>query len=269
MYTKKSKKIIAFFRHVVHTRYFWMHLARSDLKMRFRRSKLGMLWHVLNPLLLTLLISIVFGAIFNMEIKEYAPYILSGMVVWDVLTSSVVGGGNAFMASEQYIRQINHRKPIYTLRLAILYIATFCLAVISLIIWILLLKPENVILGFITLPLTIILLFLLSWPLVTIASYTNVKYRDYPQMMALVMQALWYMSPVFLRESMFAGHAQLALILRINPVTHILNLLRMPFLYGQMPSPTDYAFTFGTIILVCASAFLTNKKNEHEVIFYL
>lgn len=246
-----------------------MYLARCDLIARYRRSKLGMLWIVMNPVLLTLIMSVVLGTVFKMPIIEYAPYILIGIVVWELFTSSLVTGGGTFLGAYPYIRQFNHPVVLYTLKSAVVYTVNFLIASIGIMIWALFLSPTNVLLGLLSLPLTTILFFFLSWALVTIAAFINTKYRDYPQMMSLLMQALWYVSPVYFQESMFEANRYLLILFRCNPITHILYLLRKPFLYCQLPGVADYIFTIGCIAVSGGIAYFLNRKYAKRVIFYL
>ncbi|MFD1179406.1 ABC transporter permease [Paenibacillus puldeungensis] len=254
---------------IYQTRFFWSHLVRAELKNKFRRSKLGILWTFMNPLLLTALMSTVFGTVFNTPIEDYAPYILSGLIVWELISSSFIGGGYSIMTSEQYIRQFNHPIIIYTLKSALVFTITFIIAMFSLGIWMLIVSPVNVFFGIITLPLTTLLYFCLSWAITTIAGFTNAKYRDYPQVMALVIQAVWYVSPVFLKKEMFTSNPALVNFFNLNPITHILNLIRDPFLYGVMPTVTDYLYTLGTILVFSLWAGRVYKKNSNKVIFYI
>lgn len=263
------KSTVAYFKNLYKMRYFWAYLVRCDLISRYRRSKMGMLWMVLSPLLLTCIMSVVLGTVFRIPIVEYAPYILIGMVMWDVILSSVVTGGSTFLNSFPYIRQFNHPVTIYTLKAAIVSTINFLVASIGIFIWTAFTIPENLVMGLVTLPLTTVLMFLLSWTATTIAAFTNTKYRDYPQMMALFMQAVWYVSPVFFQESMFQSNKYLSVLFNFNPITHILYLQRKPFLNGTLPSVENYVFTICTIILLAVIACCVNKRNEKKVIFYL
>lgn len=254
---------------IYETRYFWIHLSKAELKYKFRRSKLGIMWTFLNPLLLTLLMTVVFGTVFKMSYTDYAPYILSGLIVWDVLSSAVISGGSAIMVSESYIRQCNHPIIIYPLKSALVNTASFLIAMNALLIWILFTAPNNILMGIITIPLTTIFYFLLSWALIIIASFINTKFRDYQQVMALVMQALWYVSPVFFRGEMFTSNKSLQLLFNLNPITHILNLVREPFLYGRFPSVMSYLYVTIVILLVWFIAIIKLKKEEKTMIFYL
>ncbi|UKS24984.1 ABC transporter permease [Paenibacillus sp. HWE-109] len=257
-----------YIRKIYRTRYFWTHLVYAELKNKFRRSKLGFLWVFMNPLLLTLLMTTVFGTVFKTSFGDYAPYILSGIIVWNVISSSIIGGGNSILSGEQYIRQFNHPIVIYTLRSSLVITITFVIEMLSLVIWIIFLNPQNIILGIITFPLTVFLYFLVSWSTTTIAGFINAKYRDYPQVMALIIQALWYVSPVFFKTEMFTTNPVLKNFLNMNPVTHVLALIRNPFLLGVMPTPSDYGFTIGVVFILTIVACWITYKNQDKIIFY-
>lgn len=263
------KAIKAYAHYLFRFRYFWAYLARCDLIARFRRSKLGMLWIMLSPLLLTMIMALVLGTVFRQPLAEYAPYILSGMIAWEFISGSVVGNGMAFISSEAYIRQVNHPVSIYTLKATVVLAINFMIAMIGLVIWSLFIHPMNTLMGIMTLPLTLMLLFCISWAVSTVAAFANAKFRDYPQIMALLMQVVWYFSPVFFQESMFMGNVFLRAVFHYNPVTHILYLIRKPFLYGQMPNTVDYGYTLILLVLCVLLAYQVNKRNEKTIIFYL
>jgi lipopolysaccharide transport system permease protein len=250
-------------------RYFWAYLARQDLLSRNRRSKLGMLWLMLQPLLMTAILAAVFGTVMHIPIREYAPYIFIGNLGWNLLSDSIIAGGGAFQSAGQYIRQFNHRVSIYSLRSAVVYTINFLIANIGMFIWAAIVFPRNLPIGFLTLPLTVLLLFIISWSITTIVAFVNVKYRDYQQVIGLIMQALWYFSPVFFQESMFQSNPWLYKLYTFNPITHLLFLQRKPLLQGIFPSGTDYLFTIVFAGILAGLAWLINRRYEKSVIFYL
>lgn len=258
-----------YLQRVYDARYFWIHLARIELKNKFRRSKLGILWTFISPLCLTAIMSVVFSVAFKSDLATMAPYILSGILTWELVSSSFVGGASVIVANDSYIRQFNHPITIYTLKSAIVYTISFLISMIALIIWTAVVNPVHLVAGLLSLPLTCFLLFFFSWGAVTIAAYTNTKYRDYPQMVPLILQALWYISPVFMQESLFLSSPVLSTWFRINPVTHLLYLVRKPFLNGRFPDPIDYLYMLGIIAVVLFFAWRINKKNEKTIVFYI
>lgn len=254
---------------IYEARYFLLHLVNWDIKYKFRRSKLGIIWTVLQPFLLTLIIALVFGYVFDQEMTTYAPYILSGVLVWDIISAAIIGNGSSFLAAETYIRQFAHPITLYPLRAAMVSVITFIIATIGLFTWIGFVYPENIPIALISLPLTAMIYFLMAWALSIISSHINVRYRDYPYVMQLVMQFLWYMSPVFFKEEMFESNALLHSFFLVNPITHVLMLIREPFLSGSFAPIVSYVYTFAIASLLLIIAWHVNKKLEKTVIYYL
>ena len=97
-------------------RYFIWHLVKLDLRNKFRRSKLGMMWTFISPLCLTMIMSVVFSVVFHNDITTYAPYVLSGIVFWDLMNSSFQAGSYAIIANQYYIRPCSHPYSLYSMR---------------------------------------------------------------------------------------------------------------------------------------------------------
>ncbi len=256
-----------YLKNIWSARYFFLYLAGAELKYKFRRSKLGLLWTMITPLVLTLIMSFMFGNLLHTDIKEYAPYIFSGLIIWEFVIGSVVGGCNSLIGAESYIKQYKHPFAIYPLKTTIINISTFLIALSALALWTLITKPVNFLYGLVSLPFTLVCLVCLGWPLAIITSFTNTKYRDFTQISTLVMQLLWYLSPVFFKPAMLSA-ANLSYLIDYNPVTHILNLIRAPMLNGQFPSLFDYVFVLGTAAVLAIVAVLRIRSSEKGLIYY-
>ncbi|MFJ3521382.1 ABC transporter permease [Pseudomonas sp. NPDC090203] len=260
--------MISYFSRVWGARYFWVHLAFADLRSRWRRSFFGVLWSIIQPLGLTLLLSLVFSKIFNTEIVTYAPYVLSGIIVWDFISANTVAGSLSFVQADSYIKQCNHPLAIYTLRTVVGSSIIFLLASLSLFVWVLIVMPQN--LGWCWLAVLTLypLLALIAWPVATLLSYFATRFRDIPHALGLVMQALWFVSPVYFEAKLFQQGGLHALV-DYNPIYHILQLIRAPLLQGEWPTLDNYMFSFGTALFFALLALLVGSKSERKVIFYL
>lgn len=257
-----------YFSRVWDARYFWIHLALSDLRSRWRRSFFGIAWSVLQPLGLTLLLSLVFSKIFHTDIVAYAPYVLSGIIVWDYISANTVGGSLAFVQADAYIKQCNHPLAIYTLRTVLGSSIVLMLASLALYLWVLVVMPENF--GWCWLAtLTLFpILALIAWPVSTILAYFSARFRDIPHAMGLVMQALWFVSPVYFEARVFQNGG-LHVLVDYNPVYHVLQIIRAPLLQGEWPTVINYAYGLGTALFFALLAVIVGRKSERKVIFYL
>src|SRR5947208_2501544 len=91
-------------REVWSLRYFWLALARHDLKDRYRRSILGIAWSLIKPAGMTLILTLVFTSVFNVPVAEYAPFLFLGIITWQFLNESIVQGCNSFRLASTYLR---------------------------------------------------------------------------------------------------------------------------------------------------------------------
>lgn len=249
-------------------RYFWMHLTLSDLRSRWRRSFFGALWSIIQPLGMTFLLALVFSKMFKSDITLLAPYILSGMLIWDFMSVSVAGGSLAFVQADAYIKQCRHPLAIYTLRIVLSNIVVLAMASTTLYGWAIIVMPENFGLSWLATLLIFPLLGAIAWPLATLMAYIGVRFRDVPHLIGLLMQALWFISPVYFEEKTFRGGGLDALIDN-NPVYHILQIVRAPILTGELPTITNYIFCLSTALVFAVLAYLVGRKAEKKVIFFL
>lgn len=260
--------MIVYFLRIWAARYFWVHLAFADLRSRWRRSFFGIVWCILQPLGLTLLLTLVFSRLFNADIVTYAPYILSGILVWEFISANTVSGALSFVQADAYIKQCSHPLAIYTLRNVLSSAIVLSLASLSLFAWAAVVLPQNIgwcWFGALTLyPV----LALIAWPVSTLLSYASTRFRDIPHALGLVMQSLWFVSPVYFEAKMFRSGGLDALV-DYNPVYHVLQLVRAPLLDGQWPTLQNYAFSLGTAACFAVLAMLVGARVERRVIFYL
>lgn len=260
--------MLKYFADIWAARYFWWHLAMSDLRSRWRRSFFGVFWSIIQPLGLTLLLSFVFSRIFNNDIGMYAPYILSGMIIWEYVTTTVQGGAMAFVQADAYIKQTRHPLAIYTLRTAVSGLAVLSLASTTLFLWVLLAMPQNISWSWLAVPTILPILLALVWPLATIMAYFSTRFRDIPYALGLVFQAMWFVSPIYFEESVFRN-GDLHLLLDYNPIFHLLEIVRAPLLRGEWPEPLNYVWVIGTAAVLALLATLVGRRAEKRVIFYL
>ncbi len=249
-------------------RYFWVHLALSDIRIKYRRSLLGLAWALVQPLALTILLSFVMGNIFQAKSEQYAPYIFSGLIVWEFITSSAITGCTALTNAEGYIKQFTHPMAIYTLRSVLPCLINLGCASLGLFVWSLIVNPVNLNASWLCLPISFVLIFFFAWPLATIAAFIGVQFRDFSQLIIIGLQAVYYISPIFFLPDMFLK-AKIGFVLMYNPIYHLLNLFRMPLLYGQIPFLFSYMYVCSVCLLLWLIAWIFIKKNENKVIFYL
>ncbi|BBP86043.1 transport permease protein [Pseudomonas sp. Pc102] len=253
---------------VWYSRHFWIHLSLADLRSRWRRSFFGLLWSIIQPLGMTALLAVVFSKLFNTDIITYAPYILSGIIIWECITACVTGGSLSFVQADAYIKQCRHPLAIYTLRTVLTSLIVLALASLALLGWSAIVLPEHFgwpwLAAFSIFPM----LALILWPLSTLLAYIGTRFRDVPHATGLIMQALWFISPVYFETKLFRQGGLDGLV-DYNPIYHLLQLVRAPLLNGEWPTFENYAFPALAAAIFLLLALIVGYKAERKVIFYL
>ena len=95
-------------------------LVSRDFKLKYRRSALGVLWSVLNPLLMMIVLSVVFSTFFKFSIENYPLYVILGNVMFALMADSTSGAMNSIIESSSLIKKIRIEKLIFPLEKVLL-----------------------------------------------------------------------------------------------------------------------------------------------------
>ena len=251
------------------SRYFWWHLALSDVRFRFRRSYLGVAWAILNPLMLTLLLTVVMSFIFGSQPLSYAIYVFCGLVVWEVITNCGYNGCAQYTKAESYIKQFKHPMLIYALRTTIVSIIYMLFGFIGLITWIAIANPSHLIMTAIFIIPAVLSLCFVALPVSLVCGMVNTKFRDFAELLKLIFQAIWYASPIFISADALLKSKHLYVLVIYNPIYHLLQLFRAPMLHGQAPTLTNFIYVLCAGIVIWLFAIRSLVKNETKLIHYL
>ncbi len=90
-------------------------LVQRDLKVRYKRSYLGMLWTLLNPLLQMVVYTLVFSTIMRVGIPDYPVFLLSGLLPWTLISVSTTGSALSLLMNQALIRKVAVPQAVYPL----------------------------------------------------------------------------------------------------------------------------------------------------------
>ena len=252
---------------VVRYRRFWWSLARLDLQNRFRRSKLGILWVTLQPLLFTLLLSFVLQHLFNQPFRDMSLYIFPGLVLWAWFSESILLGSSAILSAEGFIRQKRLPSVVFGLRTFLVGVISFGFGMIGVFGWCIVVG-DGAFLTWLLLPINALAIGAVILPLCTISGILGVLYRDFQPAMSISLQALWFVSPVFIDKTVFMNEG-LRSWDRVNPVSNMLELIRMPLLDGAVPPLESYLWVLGFALVSTVAAALLLRRVESALVYRL
>lgn len=230
----------------------WRTLGWADIRFRYRRTTLGPFWLTLSTGIMIFAIGLLYAGLFHQDISTYLPPLAIGIIVWNFFIGAVTEGCTVFIAASGYIKAYTIPLPIYALRLLWRNIIIFLHnAVIMVIVWVVFrwqLSPVLLlsVVGFAVMLALVIGVVLFFGVLCT-------RFRDIPQIVASVLQLLFFITPIMWLPSSLGVHRWIA---DYNPLFSIIEIVRAPLL-NQWPEPRQWLIAIGCAIvsLLIGAAF--------------
>jgi lipopolysaccharide transport system permease protein len=233
--TREQPFIIRYLADLSRYRHLCWNLVGSDLRSRFRRSRLGILWAIIQPLAFALIIAFVYGQLFGQKSYwTYAIYVFSGMLVWEMFGTVANVSLDAFTSAEGYLRQARIPFLIFQARVPLSAVVIFAAGYVGLIV-VQLSVGQLPAIGFplLLVPLYPIIALFFLMPFAIAMSIIGTQFRDVKYITIIVLQLLYFLSPVMLTKD-FLASPHLVLLKYINPVYPLVELFRGPAVYGQL-----------------------------------
>lgn len=248
--------------------HIWVRLGLQDVKLKFRRSSIGAAWIFVNLAVLVLSIGFIYANLLGQEPREFIPYLTIGLILWQYLTNSIVDGGNAFVHSEGYIRQISLPIYVYILRF---FISISVTTLITLIAFALVAVIYRVPVGpgtLLAIP-GLLMLMTTSLLLITIFAHLNTRFRDIAHMASVGMQVLFYVTPVIYPAALLTERRRFAAVIEFNPLYHVMEVVRQPLLSASAASLQSYLAMLVILAGLSVAAVTVIALNQRRIVFFL
>ncbi len=242
-------------------RWLIIELVRRELKLRYRGTWLGFLWTMLNPLVMTLVYSLVFSVFLRVGISRFPAFLLSGLFPWMMwFTESVNSGTNCLVDHAGFLKNAIFPSAI----LPVVSVATgmmnyvFSLPIVFLLLAIFGIPLRITVLA---LPLVMLAQFIFTLGIVYFTATYNVFFRDLRYIVNHILLALFFLTPVMYDVSMVPERFQW--LMKLNPVTTIIHSYRNILFYGVWPNWRNLGIllVLGLLLLFAGSRiFLINRE---------
>lgn len=225
-------------------------IAGTQIHAQYRGSFLGILWTVLGPLTMLAVYTAVFGTLIGRNVEHFALYLISGMVPFIAFQQCCVGGCRTFINGEVYMRRVYLPKLLFpTVTVAVQFVGFLCTCTA-----VLLLAPflhAKLSIHWVTLPLSIALLFLFCYGMVMIFAVVNVYFPDMEHIIAAALRALYFLTPIIYKPEPPLPEAVIAINMA-NPMTYFLFLFRAPLYENAWPE----ARVWMTVVILALASFV-------------
>lgn len=241
-------------------------LVLRDLKVRYRRSTIGFLWTMLQPLLTMIVFMIVFSAIFRFDIDNYPVYALAGIMFWNFFSQSITASMESLRENSELLKKVPVPQMVFPLATTIAGVINLLLALVPLA-GILLITGHPIRTGILFLPVAILIASLFTLGAGFFFSPLAVLFHDIVEMVEVGLTLLMYMTPIFYPISIVPEHLRWAV--RFNPIRSILEVFRDPIYHGKIPPESHLTVAVViTVVAVVAGAW-TFRKSADRIPFYI
>lgn len=238
----------------------------QDVAQRYRRSRLGAFWLTLNMAVFICAVGLIFGTLFQSEMRDFLPYLCVGVIVWGMISTSLSEGCTTFSSSEGIILQV--KMPLFTHVMRTLWrnIIIFGHNIVIFPILMLILGRGIGISALWAIPGFILLCLNLAWMMLILAIICA-RYRDMTQVVMNILQVMFYATPIMWMVKILPDHVPQAFI-QLNPFYHFIELIRAP-LFGGAPTLLNWTVCLILLIAGWASAIAFFGKYRWRVAYWL
>lgn len=236
-------------------------LVTNSIKTRYKRSALGVVWTLLNPLLNTVVLTIAFSQMMRFEVENYPLYLLSGLIFWNFVSQTTTVAMQQLVWGSNLIKRIYVPRTVFSVSVVGNGVVNFLLAWIPLAL-IMVVVGQPFTLALLTLPVALLLATMFVLGIALLISTLAVFFTDVVEIYNVALPALFYLTPIIYPATLLPPQFQF--ILKINPVYILLELFRKPIFLGQAASGIE--FLQGGLIAIVALALgwfvFTSRADE-------
>ena len=223
-------------------------LAKTDLKLRYQGSVLGAIWVFLKPLCLFLILNYVFSNIFFKASPDYGIRLLIGIVLWSFFAEATTVGMYSLLSKSHILKKIYMPKWTIILSSTVHSAMAFCFNLIILFLFLFLyyqIYPG--IINLLMFAVYVLLVYGISLVFSFIMAPLIVRIRDVNQIWEVVLQMLFYASPIIYPISILPKNIQSVVFL--NPMTLLIEHSRVALIDHSI-ARTDHLFIFISLFIV-------------------
>jgi ABC-type polysaccharide/polyol phosphate export permease len=242
----------------------WSMLAWNDIQQRYRRSALGPFWITISMAIFVVLLGVIYSKLFHQDIAVFLPYVATGLIVWSFIAGTTTEACSAFIENAEIIRQLRLPYTIYAMRMIWRSFIVFLHNVVLIVPIALLFHLDFGFATLLVLPGLLLVILNQIWASIVIGIVAT-RFRDITQLVATGIQILMFVTPIMWPMSAISDAK---LIAEINPLYHLIELVRAPLL-GGVAEPLSWA----VVATMCAGGYalaaLVLTRARQRLVYWL
>ena len=242
----------------------WSFLAWQDIKIKYRRSKIGPFWITLSMAVFCVALGAVYSRLFKTEIAELLPFLSIGMVVWSLVSGCLGEMPNLFVDNASYIKDMRINPLTILLRAVTRNVIIFAhnlLIVLGIYLFFGIWPGWTVLLALPGFLLVILNLAVIGIPL----SIIGARLRDLSQITQSILQVIFFITPIFWFPRLLGDGSW---VIAANPVAYFMDLVRSPLL-GNAPQLVSWGVSLLTLLTTSIIAVWVYRSKSARIAFWV
>jgi ABC-2 type transport system permease protein len=259
--TRRRLKMLEDVGELIRYRDLLVSLVRRDLTVRYKRSVLGFLWTMLNPLLVMLVMTVVFSNLFRFDIECFPVYVLAGLLLYNFFSQSTTHAMHNIVWGGGLLNKIYVPKAIFVVSVICVGLVNLLLALIPLAL-IMLATGHAFSPALLFLPAALLLTLLFALGVGLAVAALAVFFVDLVDIYQVGLTILLYLTPLFYPVKVVPS--QYLFLIHLNPMYYFVEIFRQPIYLGTLPE-TDIlmrATLLAVIALGVGWGFFARKADE-------
>ena len=247
-------------------KYLLFELVKKNIKLKYRRSYLGILWTLVEPLLTMIVLTLLFGTLFGKDDRTYPVYILCGRLLYSFFSSASKAGLKAVSGNAAMIKKVYVPKYIYVVAAIISNFVTFVISLVVLVGVAAVLRVEptwHIVEGLIPL----VILFVMTLGIGLILATLNVFFRDIEYIWSVLTMLIMYASAIFYTTERVINTGN-GWVFNVNPIYMCIANFRNAVLYGTAMN-VDYCIhsAIFAVLSVIIGSVLFYKEQDKFILY--
>ncbi|MEJ7817827.1 MAG: ABC transporter permease [Thermoleophilaceae bacterium] len=227
-------------------RFLFEQMVRRELRQKYKGSALGVLWYLVNPLVLMAAYALVFSVLLKVaDQPQYPLFLLVGLIVWVFFSQALLSAAPSLVQNAPLVRKVSFPREAIPASVATVQLATF-LVMLAVVAPLALILRGTLDPALLLLPVIVALLFCLVLGLSLAVSVLHAHFRDVEPVLATALLPWFFLTPIFLPVDSMPGiaeHAWVGDVLRWgNPVAPFIEATRDILYSGVAPSGAALAY---------------------------
>ncbi len=256
------------FRAIWAYRYFIMSSIMTEFKSRFARSKLGGIWMIIHPLTQVAIYALVLSAVLSAKLPgieshyAYAIYLMAGILSWNLFSEVFIRCLTMFVDNGNLLKKMSFPKialPIIIVGSALVNNILLFLAII----FVFGLLGHTITIAIVYLPIVVFITLLLALGLGLMFGVLNVFIRDIGQMMQIILQFWFWLTPIVYIASIIPE--KYSVWMQFNPMYGIATAYQSISVYGESPLLSALIYPICLALLALGTALWIYYKANEEM----